>query len=155
MTPRRQRMFAVGLVLFGVAVAATLALLAFQENLLYFYSPKQVAAGEAPIGKTFRLGGMVADDSVTRESGSLEVRFVVTDFAESMTVSYTGLLPDLFREGQGIIAHGQIDDDGVFGADEVLAKHDENYMPPEVAEALEDAHDSSPEPGGDTGGGSP
>ncbi len=151
MTPRRQRMFAVGLVLFGVAVAAALALLAFQENLLYFYSPKQVVAGEAPVGKTFRLGGMVADGSVTRESGSLEVRFIVTDFVESMTVSYTGLLPDLFREGQGIIAHGQIGDNGMFVADEVLAKHDENYMPPEVAEALEGVHDSS----SDTGGGSP
>jgi cytochrome c-type biogenesis protein CcmE len=147
-------MFAVGLVLFGVAVAATLASFAFQENLLYFYSPKQVAAGEAPIGKTFRLGGLVADGSVTRETGSMEVRFIVTDFAESMTVSYSGLLPDLFREGQGIIAHGQIDDNGVFVADEVLAKHDENYMPPEVAEALEDVHGSS-ETGGDTGDGSP
>lgn len=136
MTPRQQRMTVVGLVIAGVAIAAALALRAFDDNLLYFYSPSQVAAGEAPPGKKFRLGGLVTAGSIQREPGALEVRFVVTDVKESMTVSYSGVLPDLFREGQGVIAYGVLMPDGSFRADEVLAKHDENYMPPEVAEAL-------------------
>ncbi len=136
MTPRRQRMTLIALVLAGVAVAAGFALQAFQENLLYFYNPSQVMAGEAPGGRAFRLGGMVAADSVTREPGSMTVSFVVTDFAQDVRVNYTGVLPDLFREGQGVVARGQLGPDGQFVAEEVLAKHDENYMPPEVADSL-------------------
>jgi cytochrome c-type biogenesis protein CcmE len=128
-------MVVVGLVLAGVVVAVALAVRAFQENLLYFFSPTQVAEGEAP-DRTFRLGGMVVDDSVQREPGSLTVSFVLTDFAHTVPVQYTGVLPDLFREGQGIVARGRMDASGKFVAEEVLAKHDEDYMPPEVAEAL-------------------
>jgi cytochrome c-type biogenesis protein CcmE len=129
-------MLAVGLVVAGVAIAAVLALRAFNENLLYFYTPSQVAAGEVPPGKKFRLGGLVTKGSLHRESGQLEVRFEVTDLKQRMNVAYSGVLPDLFREGQGVIAYGVMNPDGSFRADEVLAKHDENYMPPEVAEAL-------------------
>jgi cytochrome c-type biogenesis protein CcmE len=138
MTPRRKRLLAVSGIVLGVAAATAVALKAFDNNLLYFYDPSQIAAGQAPLGKTFRVGGLVTKGSVQRIPGSLEVRFVVTDFAHSVTVSYTGLLPDLFREGQGIIAHGRLRD-GVFVADEVLAKHDEKYMPPEVAKSLKHA----------------
>ncbi len=137
MTPRRQRMLVTVVVLVGVAVAVGLALRAFDENLLYFYSPSQVAAGEAPPARKFRLGGLVSQGSLTRAPGSIEVRFQVTDTKESMSVSYSGVLPDLFREGQGVIAYGVLMPDGTFRADEVLAKHDENYMPPEVADALQ------------------
>jgi cytochrome c-type biogenesis protein CcmE len=140
MTPRRKRLLVVVGILAGVAIAAALAFQAFRQNMMLFYDPSQVAAGEAPPDRTFRLGGMVTSGSVARESGSLEIRFVVTDFAHSVPVSYTGVLPDLFREGQGVIAHGKLGADGVFVADEVLAKHDENYMPPEVAESLKKAH---------------
>jgi cytochrome c-type biogenesis protein CcmE len=126
-------------VLGGVGIALALATRAFQENLLYFFSPAQVMAGEAPTGRSFRLGGMVADGSVERADGSLTVRFTVTDYAASLPVEYTGVLPDLFREGQGVVARGRLTPDGHFVAEEVLAKHDENYMPPEVAEALEKA----------------
>jgi cytochrome c-type biogenesis protein CcmE len=129
-------MLVVGLVIAGMAVAVGLALRAFDENLLYFYSPSQVAAGEAPPGRKFRLGGLVNTGSMRREPGQLEVRFEVTDMKETMNVSYSGVLPDLFREGQGVIAYGVMMPDGTFRADEVLAKHDENYMPPEVADAL-------------------
>jgi cytochrome c-type biogenesis protein CcmE len=135
MTPRRKRLLAVGAILLGVGIATAVALRAFDNNLLYFYDPSQVAAGQAPAGKTFRVGGLVTKGSVERVPGSLEVRFVVTDYAHNLTVSYTGLLPDLFREGQGVIAHGRLRD-GTFVADEVLAKHDEKYMPPEVAKSL-------------------
>lgn len=137
MTRRRKRLILVSLLVTGVAAAAGLALTAFQQNLLYFFSPTQVAAGEAPSGYPFRLGGLVATDSVERESGSLHVRFQVTDGSRSVPVIYTGVLPDLFREGQGVVAHGQIDADGTFRADQVLAKHDEEYMPPEVKKALQ------------------
>lgn len=130
-------MVMVGLVVAGVAVAVAFALRAFDDNLLYFYSPTQIAAGEAPEGKKFRLGGLVSTGSVKREPGQLEVRFEVSDMKERLDVSYTGVLPDLFREGQGVIAYGVLMPDGTFRADEVLAKHDENYMPPEVAEALQ------------------
>jgi cytochrome c-type biogenesis protein CcmE len=126
----------VGLVVAGVALAVGLALRAFNDNLLYFYTPSQIAAGEAPVGKKFRLGGLVEKGSLQREPGQLEVRFQVTDMKKAMAVSYTGVLPDLFREGQGVIAYGVLMPDGTFRADEVLAKHDENYMPPEVAQAL-------------------
>jgi cytochrome c-type biogenesis protein CcmE len=136
MTPRRQRLVVVGLVVAGVTFAVGLALRAFNDNLLYFYTPSQIAAGEAPAGKKFRLGGLVEQGSLKREPGQLEVRFQVTDMKKAMAVSYTGVLPDLFREGQGVIAYGVLMPDGSFRADEVLAKHDENYMPPEVAQAL-------------------
>jgi cytochrome c-type biogenesis protein CcmE len=136
MTPRRQRLLTVALVLTGVALAVGLALQAFEENLLFFYSPTQVLAGEVPEGRTFRLGGLVTDGSMYREPGELKVRFTVTDNNNSLTVFYEGVLPDLFREGQGVIANGTLQPDGSFRAEEVLAKHDENYMPPEVAEML-------------------
>jgi len=135
MTPRRKRILAVLGILGGVGIATAVALKAFDNNMLYFYDPSQVAAGKAPVGKTFRVGGMVTKGSVQRVPGSLQVRFVVTDFANSVPITYTGLLPDLFREGQGVIAHGQLHD-GVFVADEVLAKHDEKYTPPEVAKSM-------------------
>ncbi len=129
----------VALILLGVSTATALAVTAFQENMLYFFSPSQVAAGEAPTGHPFRLGGLVAGGSLERSGDSLQVDFVVTDTAHSLPVTYTGILPDLFREGQGIVALGKLNQDGMFVADEVLAKHDENYMPPEVADALKTA----------------
>jgi cytochrome c-type biogenesis protein CcmE len=144
-TARRQRMMLVALVVVAVGVAVALALRAFQDNLLYFYTPTQIRAGEPPAGKKFRLGGLVEQGSVQRKEGDLEVRFLVTDNRETITVSYTGVLPDLFRDGQGVIAMGNVGADGVFRADEVLAKHDENYMPPEVAEALaREGHPTGP-----------
>lgn len=136
MTPRRKRMIVVTLILLGVGVAAFLALTAFQKNLLYFFTPAKVAAGEAPKGYPFRVGGIVVQGSVQREPDSVTVRFSVTDGIATLPIVYSGLLPDLFREGQGIIAVGRIDGQGVFEASEVLAKHDENYMPPEVADSL-------------------
>jgi cytochrome c-type biogenesis protein CcmE len=136
MTPRRKRLLAVLAILTGVAAATTLAMLAFEDNLLYFYNPTQVLAGEAPKDRMFRIGGMVTAGSVRRTEGTLKISFVVTDYKESIPVHYEGLLPDLFREGQGVIAHGRLTDTGEFVANEVLAKHDENYMPPEVAESL-------------------
>lgn len=145
MLPRRRRLLLVGLVLGGVAVSATLALRAFQENLLYFFSPTQIAEGEAPSERNFRLGGMVLKDSVSRAEGSLTVKFVVTDYANSIPVEYTGVLPDLFIEEKGVVAKGRLDESGRFMADEVLAKHDENYMPPEVAAALAAAREEGGE----------
>ena len=124
---------ALGVVALGVATA--LVLTAFNKNLVFFFTPSQVAANEAPVGRTFRIGGMVVPGSLKREG--VEVRFVVTDTAKSMPVVYRGQLPDLFREGKGVVAQGQLGADGVFAAREVLAKHDENYMPPEAAHALE------------------
>jgi cytochrome c-type biogenesis protein CcmE len=126
------------LVLAGVTAAGYLAYRALQENLLYFFSPSQVAAGEAP-DRTFRLGGMVLAGSLKRETGTLNVSFVVTDNVHSVPVKYSRVLPDLFREGAGAVVIGRMNDNGEFVGDEVLAKHDENYMPPEVAEALEKA----------------
>ncbi len=143
MKPRQQRMLTVALIMAGVGLAVGLALQAFQENLLFFYSPTQVLAGEAPDGRKFRLGGLVMDGSLQREPGELAVQFMVTDNANTLPVAYSGVLPDLFREGQGVIAHGVLQGDGSFLAEEVLAKHDENYMPPEVAETLaEQGHPS-------------
>jgi cytochrome c-type biogenesis protein CcmE len=129
-------MATVAAILVGVGIATAFALQAFQKNLLYYYSPTQIHAGEAPDSRTFRVGGLVENGSLQREPGSLEVRFTLTDFSNTVGVSYTGVLPDLFREGQGIIARGKLRDDGVFVAEEVLAKHDENYMPPEVKDSL-------------------
>ena len=123
----------------GVGVAAALLLTAFRENLVYFYTPTDVANGEAPLDRKFRVGGLVADGSVQRADASLRVRFVVTDTAASVPVVYSGVLPDLFREGQGIVADGHLNGEGEFVAETVLAKHDENYMPPEAAEALKRA----------------
>ena len=145
MTPRRKRLLAIAGVLVGVGLATAVALKAFDNNLQYFYDPSEVVAGKAPTDKSIRVGGMVTKGSVDRKPGSLEVQFVITDFAQSVKVSYTGVLPDLFREGQGIIAHGRLRD-GVFVADEVLAKHDEKYMPPEVAKSLKKP--APPRPGG-------
>ena len=136
MTPRRRRLYAVLAILAGVGAAAALATIAFQDNLLYFYDPSQVAAGEAPAGRTFRIGGMVTEGSLQRTEGTLAIQFVVTDFQHSIPVHYEGLLPDLFKEGQGVVAHGRLEPSGVFVADNIVAKHDEKYMPPEVARSL-------------------
>ena len=136
---RRQRLVLVGLLVAGVGIAVSLALLALQENINLFFSPSQVVAGEAPVGSPFRLGGMVVDGSVSRADQSLEIRFDLTDTANTVTVAYTGILPDLFREGQGIVAQGSVNDNGLFTATQVLAKHDETYMPPEVIDALDKA----------------
>ncbi|MEN9681522.1 MAG: cytochrome c maturation protein CcmE [Pseudomonadota bacterium] len=136
MTPRRRRMLVVSLILAGVGLAAFFGLTAFQKNLLYFLTPSQVAQGEAPKGHSFRIGGLVVKGTVRRAPDTLEVHFDLTDGNRTVGVSYTGILPDLFREGQGIIAIGKLSETGVFEASEVLAKHDENYMPPEVAESL-------------------
>jgi len=136
MTPRRKRLWVVLGILTGVAASVTLAVLASRENIMFYYDPSQIAAGQAPTLKRFRVGGMVVKGSVARKPGDLKVKFVLTDFAHEVPVEYTGVLPDLFREGQGIIAHGTMGADGAFVADEVLAKHDEKYMPPEVAASL-------------------
>lgn len=137
MTPvRKKRLLLIVLMVAGVSVAVGFALKAFNENLMFFFSVTDVVKGKAPAVKDFRLGGMVVNGSVKREDGSLAVMFDLTDNAEVITVYYDGILPDLFREGQGIISKGKMRADGVFEADEVLAKHDENYMPPEVAESM-------------------
>ncbi len=143
MNKRSRRKVLVIAILFGVAIAAVLGLTAFQENLLYFYSPTQIAAGEAPDNHSFRVGGLVVNGSVKRKPDSLQVQFDLTDNTETMTVEYTGILPDLFREGQGIVAMGSLQASGKFVAEEVLAKHDENYMPPEVADALKAAEEKA------------
>jgi len=136
-------MATVAAILVGVGIATAFALQAFNKNLLYYYSPTQIHAGEAPEARSIRVGGLVENGSVQREVGSLEVRFTLTDFSKNVGVSYTGILPDLFREGQGIIARGKMRDDGVFVAEEVLAKHDENYMPPEVKDSLKPHMDAA------------
>ena len=136
MTPRRRRMTLVVGILAGVSIAGALALSAFRQNVTFFFDPTQVAGGKVPAGERFRLGGMVTEGSLHRVPGSLEVHFVVTDFSHQVPVVYTGVLPDLFREGAGVVAHGRLRADGTFVADEVLAKHDEKYMPPEVARSL-------------------
>lgn len=136
---RKKRLLLVLAIVTGVSVAVMLALSAFQENLLYFFSPSQVVAGEAPLQRAFRIGGLVTDGSLRRESDGLTVHFTVTDTAATVPIRYKGILPDLFREGQGIVALGRLGNDGTFVADQVLAKHDENYMPPEVTEALKQA----------------
>ena len=137
MKPRHKRLAAIALGVAALGIAAALVLAAFEKNLVFFFTPSQIAANEAPQGRTFRIGGMVLAGSVKREG--VEVRFVVTDTAKEIPVLYRGALPDLFREGKGVVAQGQLGPDGVFRAREVLAKHDENYMPPEAAHALEKA----------------
>ncbi len=134
---QRQRLLVVGILVVGIGIAATLTLLAFQKNLLYFVTPTQIKSGELPQQRQFRVGGLVVEGTVQREG--VRVQFDLTDTANSVTVVYSGILPDLFREGQGIVANGKLTDNGVFEASEVLAKHDENYMPPEVSDALEAA----------------
>jgi cytochrome c-type biogenesis protein CcmE len=140
MKPRHKRisLIVAGLAILGIAV--TLVLSAFNSNLVFFFTPTQVAAHEAPQGRNFRIGGLVEKGSVKRQPDGLTVRFVVTDTAKSVPVSFTGILPDLFKEGKGVVAQGKLGADGVFAASEVLAKHDENYMPPEAANALERAN---------------
>jgi cytochrome c-type biogenesis protein CcmE len=134
MTPqRRKRLYLVLGIVAGVSVAAALALSAFRQNVTFYFIPTQVAAGAVHGDQSFRLGGMVSKGSVQRAAGSLQVSFVLTDFKHDVPVTYTGVLPDLFREGQGVIAHGHLGAHGVFVADEVLAKHDEKYMPPKIA----------------------
>ena len=135
MKPRHKRMAAIALGVVALGAAAALVLAAFQKNLVFFFTPSQVAANEAPQGRSFRIGGMVGPGSLKREG--VNVEFTVTDTAKSMRVTYRGQLPDLFREGKGVVAQGQLGADGMFRASEVLAKHDENYMPPEAAHALE------------------
>ena len=139
MKPRHQRMAAIAAGVVLVAIAAALVLNAFQGNVVFFFSPSQVAAKEAPVEKTFRIGGMVEKGSLKRRADGLTVEFVVTDTAKSIPVVYTGILPDLFKEGKGVVAQGKLGPDGAFHASEVLAKHDENYMPPEAAHALSKA----------------
>ncbi len=137
MKPRHKRLAAIAVGLAALGIVAALVLAAFEKNLVFFFTPSQVAANEAPQGRTFRIGGMVLAGSLRREG--VEVRFVVTDTARNIPVLYRGALPDLFREGKGVVAQGQLGPDGVFRAREVLAKHDENYMPPEAAHAVEQA----------------
>lgn len=140
MTPRRKRLVFVGLLLACCAAAAGLVLNAFRSNVVFFFSPSDVAAQQAPQGRLFRMGGLVEAGSVQRQGNGVTVRFTVTDTVQRVPVEYTGILPDLFREGKGVVTQGRLGPDGVFQAQEVLAKHDENYMPPEAATALERAH---------------
>jgi cytochrome c-type biogenesis protein CcmE len=140
MKPRHKRLAIAGGVVVAVGAIAALVLNAFQSNLVFFYSPSQIAANEAPLSRTFRLGGLVEQGSLKRDG--VKVSFVVTDTAKTVPVSYEGILPDLFKEGKGVVAQGQLRD-GVFVAREVLAKHDENYMPPEATEALKRARQTN------------
>lgn len=136
MTPRRQRMLAVGLLVVGMSIATALTLSAFRDNMMFYIELSDVAAGNVPSDRDYRVGGLVTPGSVQRTPGELTVTFTLNDLRHSLDVRHAGILPDLFREGQGIIAHGRLDETGVFVAHTVLAKHDENYMPPEVAESL-------------------
>jgi cytochrome c-type biogenesis protein CcmE len=139
MTPRQKRFMLAGVVLGGAAVAVALVLNAFNSNLVFFYSPTDVQQHKAPQDRTFRLGGLVEEGSVKRQPDGVTVRFAVTDTAKVIPVEYRGILPDLFKEGKGVVAQGKLEPDGIFRAQEVLAKHDENYMPPEAANAVERA----------------
>ncbi|SQF99623.1 cytochrome c-type biogenesis protein CcmE [Paucimonas lemoignei] len=143
---RKKRLLIIVAILAGVSIAVTLALSALKENINLFYTPTQIANGEAPHDTRIRAGGMVAEGSLQRSADSLDVRFIVTDFNKSVTITYRGILPDLFREGQGIVALGKLNADGVVVADEVLAKHDEKYMPPEVTKALKESGQAAPAP---------
>lgn len=146
MTPRQKRFSLIGLGLVALGIAAALVLNAFQSNLVFFFTPTQVANGEVPQGRSFRIGGLVENGSLTRESDGLTVHFVVTDTAKRVPVTFKGILPDLFKEGRGAVAQGRLGPDGAFLASEVLAKHDENYMPPEAAEALAKAKGAGGQP---------
>ncbi len=145
MKPRSKRFLLIASGLAALGVAAALVLNAFNSNLVFFFSPTQVAANEAPTGRNFRVGGLVKEGSIQREPKGLTTRFVVTDLSKTIPVTYTGLLPDLFKEGKGVVAQGKLGADGIFKADQVLAKHDENYMPPEAAEALKNAAAGKPQ----------
>ena len=139
MSPRKKRILMVFAILVGISISVILILTAFEKNLMYFYSPTEIINGDAPKARSFRIGGLVVTDSVIRNSDDLKVSFILTDTVNKVKVIYEGILPDLFREGQGIVANGKLQPDNIFVADQVLAKHDENYMPPEVAEALKAA----------------
>jgi cytochrome c-type biogenesis protein CcmE len=144
MTPaRKKRLGLIILMVIGIAIGVSFALKSLNENIMFFFSPSEVAEGKAPQDRLFRMGGMVVDGSVSRPGKGLTVVFDLTDNAEIVTVEYTGILPDLFREGQGIVTNGKLNSEGVFVAQEVLAKHDENYMPPEVAAAMKNKLDTS------------
>ena len=145
MKPRHKRLAAIAFGIAALGIAAALVLSAFQQNLVFFFTPTQVAANEAPQGRTFRIGGLVEPGSVKRQPDGVTVQFVVTDTAKTIPVTYRGVLPDLFREGKGVVTQGRLGADGMFVASEVLAKHDENYMPPEAAEALKKAHQKGPQ----------
>lgn len=139
MKPRHKKLAIIAAGVSALGIAAALVLNAFESNLVFFFSPTQVAANEAPRNRSFRIGGLVEQGSVKRQSDGVTVNFIVTDTAKTIPVVYRGILPDLFKEGKGVVAQGKLGQDGVFRADEVLAKHDENYMPPEAARALEQA----------------
>ena len=139
MTPRQRRTTLIIGGLVAIGLATFFVLRAFNENLVFFYTPTQIASKEAPTNKNFRIGGMVVQNSLQREPGGLKVAFVVTDMVNSIPVEYSGILPDLFKEGKGVVAQGKLNDKGVFVASQVLAKHDENYMPPEAKSALDSA----------------
>jgi len=143
MKPRHRRFAWIGAGVLVLAAAVGLVLNAFQSNLVFFFSPTDIAENRAPQGRAFRIGGLVEEKSLTRASDGLTVRFNVTDTAKTIPVVYTGILPDLFKEGKGVVAQGKLGPDGAFHATEVLAKHDENYMPPEAADAVSRAHDKS------------
>jgi len=139
MKSRHKKLLVIGLGLVGIGLIATLVLNAFRSNLVFFFTPTQVSQGEAPTGRAFRIGGLVEAGSVKRQPDGINVKFVVTDTAKSIPVIYQGILPDLFKEGKGVVAEGKLGSDGLFTASQVLAKHDENYMPPEAAHAVEQA----------------
>jgi cytochrome c-type biogenesis protein CcmE len=141
--PRHKRIAAIAIGVVALGVVTALVLSAFQENLVFFFTPTEVVANKAPQGRTFRIGGMVEQGSVKRQADGVTVQFTVTDTAKTLPVVYKGALPDLFREGKGVVAQGRLDADGVFRASEVLAKHDENYMPPEAKHAVDKAHEAS------------
>ena len=143
MKPRHKRIAAIAFGLVALAVAATLVLKAFRENMVFFFTPTEVAEKKVPADRTFRIGGMVEKGSVRRQPDGVTVQFIVTDTAKSMPVTYRGQLPDLFREGKGVVAQGKLGPDGSFVASEVLAKHDENYMPPEAKAAVDKAHEAA------------
>lgn len=139
MKARHGKLILIGIGLAGLGLIAALVLNAFRSNLVFFFTPTQVAQGEAPTGRAFRIGGLVEVGSVKRQPDGINVKFVVTDTAKSIPVVYQGILPDLFKEGKGVVAEGKLGPDGLFTATQVLAKHDENYMPPEAAHAVEQA----------------
>jgi cytochrome c-type biogenesis protein CcmE len=142
-TPRQRRMTLVAGIVAGVSIAGALALSAFRQNVTFYFVPSEIAAGKVPVGEGIRLGGMVTRGSLQRVPGTLQVHFLVTDTHHEVPVTYDKVLPDLFREGAGVVAHGHLQSDGTFVADEVLAKHDEKYMPPKMAEALKRRHGES------------
>ena len=151
MKPRYKRLILIGAGLATLALAVWLVLSAFQKNLVFFFTPTQILAGEAPKGRSFRMGGMVEEGSIKRQADGMTVAFIVTDNAQRVRVQYRGILPDLFKEGKGVVAQGKLGNDNLFQADEVLAKHDENYMPPEAAYALKKGKEAN-QAAGVTGG---